>query len=83
VVTGYVKRSDGKSTVFIDKRAYPARDPRMQGAIEPRLIQRYEPLPPPAPPAPPAKVPSEEAKATKQPIAPTAIPPTKKAKTED
>ncbi len=49
VVTGYVKRSDGKSTVFIDKRAYPARDPRMQGAIEPRLIQRYEPHPLPAP----------------------------------
>ncbi len=50
VVTGYVKRSDGKSTVFIDKRAYPARDPRMQGMIEPRIIERYEPhpLPPPA-----------------------------------
>jgi hypothetical protein len=52
VVTGYVKRSDGKSTVFIDKRAYPARDSRMQGAIEPRLIQRYEPHPlPPSLPA--------------------------------
>ena len=52
VVTGYVKRSDGKSTVFIDKRAYPARDPRMQGAIEPRIIQRYEPHPlPPSVPA--------------------------------
>lgn len=53
VVTGYVKRSDGKSTVFIDKRAYPARDPRMQDAIEPRIIQRYEPIPQP-PPALPA-----------------------------
>ena len=52
VVTGYVKRSDGKSTVFIDKRAYPARDPRVQDAIEPRIIQRYEPHPlPPSVPA--------------------------------
>jgi hypothetical protein len=52
VITGFVKRSDGKSTVFIDKRPYPARDPRMQGAIEPRLIQRYEPHPlPPSLPA--------------------------------
>lgn len=52
VVTGFVKRSDGKSTVFIDKRAYPVRDPRMQGAIEPRIIQRYEPHPlPPSVPA--------------------------------
>jgi hypothetical protein len=72
VVTGYVKRSDGKSTVFIDKRAYPARDPRMQGAIEPRIIQRYEPhpLPPPAPAddeAPPA---ARTAPAKKEPLTP-------------
>ncbi len=56
VVTGYVKRSDGKSTVFIDKRAYPARDPRMQGAIEPRIIQRYEPYPLPPEATPPLDV---------------------------
>jgi hypothetical protein len=73
VVTGYVKRSDGKSTVFIDKRPYPASDPRMQGVIEPRIIQRYEPLPPPAPPTPPAEEPSAAARAEpakKKPVAP-------------
>ena len=73
VVTGYVKRSDGKSTVFIDKRAYPVRDPRMQGAIEPRIIQRYEPLPPSVPLALPAEEPSAAAKAEpakKKPVAP-------------
>lgn len=48
VVTGFVKRSDGKSTVFIDKQPYPARDPRMQGVIEPRIVERYEPIPLPA-----------------------------------
>lgn len=51
VVTGFVKRSDGKSTVFIDKRPYPARDPRMQGVLEPRIVERYEPIPLPPPPA--------------------------------
>ncbi len=45
VVTGFVKRSDGKSTVFIDKRPYPARDPRMQGVLDPRIVERYEPVP--------------------------------------
>jgi hypothetical protein len=53
VVTGFVKRSDGKSTVFIDKRPYPARDPRMQGVIEPRIVERYEPIALPRPPVAP------------------------------
>jgi hypothetical protein len=53
VVTGFVKRSDGKSTVFIDKRPYPARDPRMQGVLDPRIVERYEPIA--LPPAPPPK----------------------------
>lgn len=74
VVTGYVKRSDGKSTVFIDKRAYPARDPRMQGAIEPRIIQRYEPYPPPVPaPAPAGEEPAPATKPAppkKEPVTP-------------
>ena len=49
VLTGFVKRSDGKSTVFIDKRPYPARDPRVQGVLEPRIVERFEPIPlPPA-----------------------------------
>lgn len=54
VVTGFVKRSDGKSTVFIDKRPYPARDPRMQGVLSPRIVERYEPIPLPPRPAAPA-----------------------------
>ena len=71
VVTGYVKRSDGKSTVFIDKRPYPARDPRMQGAIEPRIIQRYEPhLPPPAPAGDEAASAAKTPPAKKEPVAP-------------
>ncbi len=55
VVTGFVKRSDGKSTVFIDKRPYPARDPRMQGVLEPKIVERYEPIPLPPPAAPAEK----------------------------
>jgi hypothetical protein len=75
VVTGYVKRSDGKSTVFIDKRAYPARDPRMQNAIGPRIIQRYEPYPLPASPAPvppgeEATPPAKAAPTKKEPVTP-------------
>lgn len=50
VVTGFVKRSDGRSTVFLDKQPYPARDPRIQRLLDPRIVERYEPLPPPEPP---------------------------------
>lgn len=66
VVTGFVKRSDGKSTVFIDKRPYPARDPRVQGVLDPRIVERYEPipLPPPAPAEPPAAPPTEAPKSS-------------------
>jgi len=66
VVTGFVKRSDGKSTVFIDKRPYPARDPRVQGVLDPRIVERYEPipLPPPAPAEPPATPPPEAPKSS-------------------
>lgn len=81
VVTGFVKRSDGKSTVFIDKRPYPARDPRVQGVLDPRIVERYEPVPlPPAPePAAPAqpdaaKVDAEKSPATKgESVVPPAI----------
>ena len=54
VVIGYVKRSDGKSTVFLDKQPYAARGGRMQGLLEPRIIERYEPAPLPAEPIAPA-----------------------------
>lgn len=52
VITGYVKRSDGKSTVFIDKQPVPVRNPRLERRLDPRVVERYEPLPPPEPPAP-------------------------------
>ena len=69
VVTGYVKRSDGKSTVFIDKRPYPARDPRVQGVLDPRIVERYEPVPlPPAPePAAPTQPDPAKSEAEKAP----------------
>lgn len=74
VVTGFVKRSDGRSTVFIDKRPYPARDPRVQGVLDPRIVERYEPipLPPAAPVEPPAPAPVESPKsnATVSPATP-------------
>lgn len=54
VVTGYVKRSDGKSTVFLDKQPYPAANPRIQKLLEPRIVERYEPIPLPPEPAPPS-----------------------------
>lgn len=57
VITGYVKRSDGKSTVFVDKRPYPARDAKMQGLLEPRIIKRFEPM---ALPPEPAALPDDE-----------------------
>ena len=69
VVTGFVKRSDGKSTVFIDKRPYPARNPRVQGVLDPRIVERYEPIPlPPAPePVSPAQPDASKADAEKAP----------------
>jgi hypothetical protein len=55
-VTGYVKRSDGKSTVFLDKQPYPAKSPTVQRLLEPGAIERYEPAPPPVTPAAPASM---------------------------
>ena len=53
VVTGYVKRSDGKSTVFIDKQPYPMQGRKLQEKLEPRIVQRYlEPTPVVPPPVP-------------------------------
>ena len=51
VITGYVKRSDGKSTVFIDQQPRPVRDAKLQERLVPRVVQRYVP-PPPIIPAP-------------------------------
>jgi hypothetical protein len=49
VITGYVKRSDGKSTVFIDQQPRPVRDAKLQERLVPRVVQRYIPPPPPTP----------------------------------
>jgi hypothetical protein len=70
VVTGYVKRSDGKSTVFIDEQPYPIHGGKLQEKLEPRIVQRYfEPAPRPVP-APPAQDPKVRAPGTSRP-APT------------
>jgi hypothetical protein len=56
VITGYVKRSDGKSTVFLDKRPYRTTSESIQRSLEPRIVERYqEPSPPPAAPETPAR----------------------------
>lgn len=66
VVTGYVKRSDGKSTVFLDRRPYRTADPVLQDRLNHRMIERYvepaaapAPQPPAAKPASPARAPGE------------------------
>jgi hypothetical protein len=60
VITGYVKRSDGKSTVFIDKQPVPVRNPRLERRLEPKAVERYEPLPLPATPVDDEAKPSEK-----------------------
>lgn len=62
VVTGYVKRSDGKSTVFVDRKPHAARGDDVHRRLEPRVVERHDAapvatplpteLPPPAPSAP-------------------------------
>jgi hypothetical protein len=74
VVTGYVKRSDGKSTVFLDKRPYQAANPRIQNLLEPRIIERYEPIPLPAEPSPPVPASNGEAAPTPKSTAPAKAP---------
>lgn len=51
VLTGYVKRSDGKSTVFLDQRPYPVRSESLQKALTPKSVERFEPPPAPETPA--------------------------------
>jgi hypothetical protein len=58
VITGYVKRSDGKSTVFIDKQPVPVRNPRLEHRLEPKVVERYEPLPMPVAPIDEESVPA-------------------------
>jgi len=63
VITGYVKRSDGKSTVFIDKQPVPVRNPRLEKRLEPKAVERYEPLPLPVVPVDEEAKPPEKAAA--------------------
>ena len=49
VVTGYVKRSDGKSTVFIDQQPYPVRSEKLQDLLEPRAVRKHVPYRAPPP----------------------------------
>ena len=46
VITGYVKRSDGRSTVFLDGKPYAARETKAQELLEPRIVDRRDPPPP-------------------------------------
>jgi hypothetical protein len=75
VITGYVKRSDGKSTVFIDKRPYPARGARTQELLKPRIIERFEPMPLPSPPGPAAPAYQEDEETATEPARAPAAPP--------
>jgi hypothetical protein len=54
VITGFVKRSDGKSTVFLDRRPYRTTNPAIQRSLDPRIVERYQEPGPPPPPAEPA-----------------------------
>ena len=60
VITGYVKRSDGKSTVFLDKRPYRTANEQVQRRLEPRVIERFDEPVPASPPPGPARASGEE-----------------------
>ena len=51
-LTGFVKRSDGKSTVFLDKQPIPMSTPSLQGLLVPGNVERFEPAPPTFVPVP-------------------------------
>lgn len=50
VITGYVKRSDGKHTVFVDNEPFDVKGEKADRLLQPRNVQSYVP-PPPEPPA--------------------------------
>jgi len=46
VITGYVKRTDGKDTVFIDNEPFEVKGPKAEALLKPRNVQSYvAPLP--------------------------------------
>lgn len=58
-VTGFVKRSDGKNTLWIDGTPVPVAEPRAPGLFDPRKVQG---------PAPGLVVPSRESGTAAPPI---------------
>ena len=44
-VTGFVKRSDGRNTVWIDGRALPTANPKAAPLFDPRIVRDAAPLP--------------------------------------
>ena len=40
-VTGYVKRTDGRATVWIDGRAVTVSDPKAERLLDPRAVSAY------------------------------------------
>jgi hypothetical protein len=40
-VTGYVKRTDGRATVWIDGRAVSVSDPKSERLLDPRAVSAY------------------------------------------
>lgn len=48
IITGYVKRSDGKSTVFLDRQPYRLDSRAEQRLLEPRLLVPAKPKAAPA-----------------------------------
>jgi hypothetical protein len=71
VVTGYVTRSDGKSTVFLDKRPYATSNERLQRQLNHRMIERYvEPEPVPVALPAPAPTPTQAPSSTPANLAP-------------
>jgi len=53
-ITGFVQRSDGRNTVWVDGRPVPVASPRAGAIFDPRVV-RDAPRPRPEPEAPPAK----------------------------
>jgi hypothetical protein len=51
VITGYVKRSDGKDTVFVDNQPFEVKGAKAERLLQPRNVQPYVAPPPPPPPA--------------------------------
>ena len=59
VITGYVKRSDGKHTVFVDNEPFTVKGEKAEKLLQPRNVQSYV-APPPLPvvESEPAKTPA-------------------------